>query len=231
MAPEQKAIFREKGCLFLSAALPRSEVQPIKHHVLDELRRRRIWSSGKTLAPSIKRIPAFQQIGKVSEQIRLDNLHARIVNARIVLAIASLAEAKLVPAHSQFLVSLPNQGNWTLQGLNWHTDISPSGHRRVPGIQAFVLLDDVMPHGGATLAIAGSHLLAEREGAGRKVRAILRERGDLEGELRKLDLSIIEMSGRAGDVYLMDMRVLHTPSINSARQLRIMATVRYLPAA
>jgi hypothetical protein len=35
------------------------------------------------------------------------------------------------------------------------------------------------------------------------------------------------MSGRAGDVYLMDMRLLHTPSINSTNKVRMMATVRY----
>jgi ectoine hydroxylase-related dioxygenase (phytanoyl-CoA dioxygenase family) len=34
------------------------------------------------------------------------------------------------------------------------------------------------------------------------------------------------MCGRAGDVFLMDMRVLHTPSVNATKQPRMMATTR-----
>jgi hypothetical protein len=35
------------------------------------------------------------------------------------------------------------------------------------------------------------------------------------------------MSGRAGDVFLMDMRALHTPSVNSTTHMRMMATCRF----
>jgi hypothetical protein len=41
-------------------------------------------------------------------------------------------------------------------------------------------------------------------------------------------IQIVELSGRAGDVYLMDLRVLHSPSINASRNIRMMATNRYL---
>jgi ectoine hydroxylase-related dioxygenase (phytanoyl-CoA dioxygenase family) len=182
------------------------------------------------LSASIKRAPAFQQITKLSGLIKQDNLHSKVINNDILSEMISLAETNLVSAHSQFLISLPHQGDWTLNGLNWHTDISPSGHRHIPGIQAFILIDDVKPRGGATLAIAGSHLLADQEEPNRRFREALRKKGDLESELRSHDLSIVEMSGHAGDVYLMDMRLLHTPSINSTSKVRIMATVRYLPA-
>lgn len=46
--------------------------------------------------------------------------------------------------------------------------------------------------------------------------------------LQALGVDVVEMSGRAGDVYLMDMRLLHTPSINATRQMRLMATTRCL---
>ena len=45
--------------------------------------------------------------------------------------------------------------------------------------------------------------------------------------LDEYGLSIIEMSGKAGDVYLMDMRLLHTPSINATKNIRMMATARF----
>jgi ectoine hydroxylase-related dioxygenase (phytanoyl-CoA dioxygenase family) len=196
---------------------------------LSELKRLKIWSSGKSLSAPIKSMPAFQQITKLSGLIRQDDLHSKVINKEILASISSLSETSLSPAQSQFLISLPNQGAWSIGGLRWHTDISASSHRGLTGIQAFILIDEVMPRGGATMAIAGSHLLAGQEEASRKIRDILRREGDLEGELGRHDLSIVEMFGHAGDVYLMDMRLLHTPSFNATSKVRIMATVRYLP--
>ena len=47
--------------------------------------------------------------------------------------------ARLAPEpDAQLLISLPNQGEWTLEGLNWHRDISSSKLGRFPGVQAFV---------------------------------------------------------------------------------------------
>lgn len=229
MTPDQKSSFCATGCLLVKRALTKNQTESIKQGVFDELKRLRIWASGKTLSASMKVMPAFQQIAKLSTLIRQDNLHAKLVSHDTFSIVASLSETRLIPAQSQLLVSLPNQGEWTLNGLNWHTDISPSGHRRVPGVQAFILIDDVLPRGGATLAMAGSHLLADREDLSRHLREVLRQKGDLVGELSKNNLSILEMSGQAGDVYLMDMRVLHTPSVNATKKLRIMATIRYLP--
>lgn len=230
MTPEQKLAFRERGYVLLSGALKKNQVEPIRRHVLDELKRLKIWSSGKTLSLALKRAPAFQQIAKLSHLIQQDKLDTRGINEDIVSAISSLAEARLVAQQSQLLISLPNQGAWTTNGLNWHTDISPASHDRVPGIQAFILIDDVQPRGGGTLALAGSHRLAGQE-ASRGVREVLRKQGALDNVLSSNDLSIVEMSGRAGDVYLMDMRLLHTPSINSTNKLRMLATVRYFAAA
>lgn len=221
----------DSGLLLLRQALAKKLVEPVRIQVLNELKRLKLWSAGKALPSPIRHVPAFQQVAKLSSLIRQEDLQARIIDKDTHAAIVSLGRTRLVPSQSQFLISLPKQGEWTLDGLNWHTDISAAGHRHVPGIQAFVLIDDVKPRGGATLALAVSHRLADQPGPYRRVREVLRGKGDLQGELRSHYLSIVEMSGHAGDVYLMDMRLLHTPSINASDRLRIMATVRYLPAA
>ncbi len=36
------------------------------------------------------------------------------------------------------------------------------------------------------------------------------------------------MTGTAGDVYLMDMRILHAPSVNATTRARLVVTGRYL---
>lgn len=131
-----------------------------------------------------------------------------------------LAGTRLVPEQrAQLLLSLPDQGAWTLEGLNWHRDITPDKLDQSPGIQAFVLIDDVSPNGGATLTLAGSHRIA-------RYRSVAHDTGrvmQVDGEA----LTVVEMSGRAGDTYLMDMRLIHTPSINATRRVRMMATMRY----
>jgi hypothetical protein len=231
LTPEQRLAFCERGYLLLQGALNKSQVEPIKAYVLNELNRLKVWSSGKVLSAPIKKLPAFQQINKLSGLIKQDNLHSKVISKDTLGVIHFLAGMSLFPAQSQFLISLPDQGDWTINGLNWHTDISPSGHYPIPGIQAFVLIDDVKPHGGATLAIAGSHLLVGHDKASREVREILRRSDDYESVLRSRNMSILEMSGRAGDVYLMNMGLLHTPSFNSTSRIRMMATVRYLPGA
>ena len=228
MTPDQKAFFRERGYLPLKGALTKKQLAPVRDYVLQELKRLKIWSSGKTLSASLKKAPAFQQVAKLSGMIKQNDLHTKVITKDTLSAIRSLTERNLSPAQNQFLISLPKQGDWSLNGLNWHTDISSDG-RRIPGIQAFVLIDDVRPHGGATLALTGSHLLAGQKEQNSRVRQMLRRQGDLESELRSLNLSIVEMSGQAGDIYLMDMRLLHTPSINATNKPRLMATVRYLP--
>ncbi|MGG6237803.1 phytanoyl-CoA dioxygenase family protein [Nodosilinea sp. AN01ver1] len=229
MTPEQKSSFQTKGYLRLKGALSKRQVRPIKEHILAELSRLKIWSSGKNLSASIKQMPAFQQIAKLSGLVNHHDLQSKVITPDTLALINSLANGKLAPAQSQLLISLPHQGDWTLNGLNWHTDIS-SHQQRIPGIQAFILIDDVNPHGGATLALAGSHLLSNRGESRRNIREVLRNGSDMEIELGRSNLSIVEMSGQAGDVYLMDMRLLHTPSINSSKTIRMMATVQYLLA-
>lgn len=88
-----------------------------------------------------------------------------------------------------------------------------------------MLIDDVERHGGATLILAGSHQRARAQQAERRLREALQGADD--SELRARNLSIVELSGKAGDVYLMDMRVLHTPSINATKRFRMVATVRF----
>lgn len=125
-------------------------------------------------------------------------------------------------------MSPPNQGTSTLENLNWHVDIAANPKGPLPGIQAFFLIDDVAPGGGATLALAGSHRV-DTQGmpTSSQLREVLKTPGDLRGNLHRLGIEIIEMSGRAGDVFLMDLRVLHTPSVNSTKNVRMMATTRF----
>ncbi|MES2627138.1 MAG: phytanoyl-CoA dioxygenase family protein [Pseudomonadota bacterium] len=229
MTPEQETSFHEHGYLYLRGALGKDVVQPVKAHVLSELKRLNIWSTGRTLSNRLKGVPVFQQIGKLGQLVHYPALKDRLVPRELHSLMRRLAGVNLATGQdAQLLISLPNQGDWTLEGLNWHRDISQSKQTLIPGIQIFVLLDDLSSHGGATLALAGSHRLKNQAEAKQCINEITRTGTGRSVEVDGIEISVLEMAGRAGDVYLMDMRVIHTPSINSTKNVRMMATTRYL---
>lgn len=192
----------------------------VRQKLLDELKR---VSEGKGMPASVRGLPVFQQIGKLSSLVRLPGLHESLVTRELLAEVARLAgRAPTMVQGVELLLSPPRQGASTLEGLNWHVDIAAKLQDRLPGIQAFFLIDDVAVGGGGTLALAGSHRL----GTSSDLRRILRTAENLECQLQEFAVSVLEMSGRAGDVFLMDMRLLHTPSVNSTKHVRMMATSR-----
>ncbi|GAB3023736.1 phytanoyl-CoA dioxygenase family protein [Bowmanella dokdonensis] len=227
VTPEQRKEFSEKGYIYIPGALAKSVVLPVRDHVLKELKRLNIWSTGRMLSQKLKGVPVFQQTGKLGQLISYRNLNERIISQELYSDMCLLADAPLHGQDGQLLISLPHPIAWTLEKLNWHRDISKSQLKGIPGGQAFVLLDNVAAKGGATLALAGSHRLESQHQAKQGVSKLISEGVNISVKVGDVELSILEMAGHSGDVYLMDMRVLHTPSINSTKNVRIMATARY----
>lgn len=230
MKPDQAEFFAAQGYLRLDAFHPKSRMEAIRRSVLDEMKR---LSARTGLTKSLRQLPFFQQIGKLSALVDVPGLHGALATPELIEFISRLGGQALTPSQgTQLLLSPPNQGDWTLNGLNWHVDVTADPPHRLAGIQAFFLIDDVAPHGGATLALAGSHRLdPSGPGSAFALRKLLRTSADLERDLHGSGVSIVEMSGRAGDICLMDMRLLHTPSINASKHPRMMATCRCFPRA
>lgn len=226
-SPQQNA-FRSEGMLHLPGFIPRPRLKAIKDSILAELLRLRIWSGSKSLGSALDRLPAFQQIARLSSQVKVSNLHDALCTPEVQAAVAALAGSQPVTAQGeQLLLSLARQGAWSLAQLNWHVDVaSRPDPDEVPGIQAFYLIDDVVPQGGATLALARSHRLAPQ--AAGALRSTLKSSGaDLAPALAASGTALVEMCGKAGDMFLMDMRTLHSPSVNASKHIRMMATTRF----
>ena len=225
MKPARADFFADQGYVRLEGFHPRKRMMAVRPKLLDELKR---VSEGKGMPASVRGLPVFQQIAKLSSLVRLPGLHESLVTRELLAEVTRLAgRAPNMVQDVELLLSPPRQGDWTLQGLSWHVDVAAKPPGRLPGIQAFFLLDDVASGGGGTLALAGSHRVDTRpDVSSSRLRRILRTAEDLERQLDDLGIGIVEMSGRAGDVFLMDMRLLHTPSINSTQQVLMMATSR-----
>lgn len=219
----------DSGYLRLEVFHSKRQTVDIRQKLLEEFKRLSSQRVGLGSPSSLQELPVFQQIGKLSALIKVPGLHEALSTPELIACITRLAgRPPSAIQDTQLLLSPPNQGTSTLENLNWHVDIAANPKGPLPGIQAFFLIDDVAPGGGATLALAGSHRV-DTQGmpTSSQLREVLKTPGDLRGNLHRLGIEIIEMSGRAGDVFLMDLRVLHTPSVNSTKNVRMMATTRF----
>ncbi len=150
----------------------------------------------------------------------------------------------------QLLVTFPDADSWAVPAKMWHLDIPRlANDDMLPGVQPFLFLDDVAPGGGGTLVVAGSHRLlvgtdrripsADVKGAlGARYEwfAALMDKGYADRDRflrpakveRDVSVQVVELTGKPGDVVLMDMRALHAPGPNASGQPRLMATARYI---
>jgi hypothetical protein len=150
--------FRDHGFLRLKGFHDAKRIAAIRQRVLDELDR---LSKARSLSNRLRGLPVFQQIGKLSTLVKVPGLNQALMTPELLDRVAQLGgRAPAAFQDTGLLLSPPNQGHWSLDGLNWHVDVAASARDRPPGIQAFFLIDRVAPRGGATLALAGSHHLA-----------------------------------------------------------------------
>jgi hypothetical protein len=145
------------------------------------------------------------------------------------------------------LLTLPATGSWTVPHQNWHQDIPRLPEAGPPGVQVFAMLDTVEPGGGGTLAVTGSHRLfndgvrINSSDLRKRLKrlpyfAALMSEGTADrmrfmraaGHVGDVELQVVEMTGEPGDVFFMDMRLLHTVAPNMRRIPRLMLTERYL---
>ncbi|MBX3018853.1 MAG: hypothetical protein KF767_13265 [Bdellovibrionaceae bacterium] len=235
----------ESGLVALRGFWPKKVVAPVREKVMSELERVKIRQNGKWVAGKLDAMPVFQRSGALSQMVSVGPEFKRLFDQELREVLNLAADGPLLPQTPtpQLLLSLPNKEAWHVPTMNWHLDLKVPHDFSSPGLQAFVLIDDLVPRGGATLAIAGSHRLHElaREGGAHH---ILRQHAQLSAlydarratelevgktyDVNGIPVAIQEMSGRAGDVFVMDLRVLHSPSLNASKNVRMMGTNRYL---
>ena len=164
-------------------------------------------------------------------------------------------EVEMSPPITQFLFTAPRSyvmnhdgrwnGEWEVPRSIWHLDIPRSRSIGPPGPEMFTFLNKVEPKGGGTLLLAGSHRLLNdvdylsSKGVKRKLKrhAYFREltgKGDgdrsrfLEeiGDIDNVPVKVVELTGDPGDVYFVDLRLLHSLGANTSDQPRMMIAQR-----
>jgi hypothetical protein len=257
LTPEQRDVFTRAGILRLDGLLSAEVVRSAREAVLRPLERLGLWKAGAWHLDALPRPQWPDTGLKTSQVIgnRHSELAALVEESALAAAVDALLEGHPYERpgpnrRPQVLFTLPNAQTWTVPS-GWHSDRPRLASGQSAGVQLFAFLDVVDARGGGSLAIAGSHHLLN-EGRhirpsefGRLLRAepffadllvadppadSLPHRADLlhrTGAVGNVQLQIVEMTGAPGDVWLMDLRVLHVGSPNAAERPRMMLTFRY----
>jgi ectoine hydroxylase-related dioxygenase (phytanoyl-CoA dioxygenase family) len=246
-------VFRERGLLRLDRFLPAEKVERARKEILDAMGQRGGWRDGDW---HLDELPESMRRGGVSslgKRLRRSPAFRDLVTPRLIDAFEALLDGQVVGpllGAPDLLLTWPNAARWAVPSSHWHLDMPRVPGDAIPGIQLFGFLAPVAPGGGGTLAVAGSHRLldiAERFPSREVTRLLRREPYfrdllskrfvDRERFIREPDrvgnveVQVIEMHGRPGDVILMDMRVLHAVAPNATRVPRLMFTLRFVRPA
>nr|WP_174506945.1 phytanoyl-CoA dioxygenase family protein [Acinetobacter sp. Marseille-Q1620] len=214
----------ENGIVKIPKFILKKELILIQSDLMSELKRLNIYANNKIVSKDFKKMAPFQQVVSLSKLIRKPQLLQKYVfvfNDILVGLFDSYFDFDIEP---QLLLTLPQQENWTLNDLKWHVD---SFSDLLNSLQFFLLIDDVESHGGGTLILKGSHILKKRYSLTQLNHFLSTKTLDEVFEIENKKFLLNELKGTAGDVYLMDMRVLHSPSINASNKIRMMATYRF----
>lgn len=238
--------FAVRGIFKRRNFLPAEKLAAARRVILQHLTQAGIWrndgwhfdtvepDAGMTLVKPLKRHPTLAEL---------------LSGEAPAAASALVGDCPVFPMspHPTLLFTLPNASTWTLPNKHWHLDMPRLPDAGVPGVQIFAFLETVETGGGGTLAVAGSHRLLN-DGvriSSSELRKRLRQEpyfaelmsnpaGDRLRFLREVghvgdvELQVMEMTGDAGDVYFMDLRMLHTVAPNARSTPRAMLTQRYL---
>lgn len=229
ITPHDKEIFQARGILCLKNFLPKERVRLAHKTTLKYL---------------------YTEEAKLTKRLPLCPEIANLLGEEVYHAVTDLLEGQETfrgVDHVQILFTPQNTENWTLPHKNWHIDFPLLPEGGIPGIQIFTFLERVIPTGGGTLVVAGSHRFVNesRRIRSQEVRQLLKREpyfddllsGRVENRHRFLqeptrvgdiEVQVVELHGDPGDVYFMDVRLLHTFAPNASPTPRIMLVQRYL---
>ena len=241
--------FRHRGVVRLSGLIPDELVAPARERLRQFLQRGGfcrdgVWIAGRDAAQTAGLVKRIRAHTKATPEF------AALGTARVQHAAECLMGGRSLVASTsrmQILFTPPDATEWEVPHKIWHVDVPRLGDLGCPGVQAFAFLDRVDPGGGGTVVAAGSHRFVNDVGRVRSkdvkkrlrradpwFETLLRPDGldrrrflDVATPCGDAELQVVELTGAPGDVWLTDLRVLHSLAPNTANRPRMMVTQRY----
>lgn len=247
---DQKREFEARGLVKLDGLIPDSWAAAARDLIHNVASAHDLYKSGEWKRSESRFSDAKSFRSAINALNHADHF-PKLVSDQVIDIAQNLLGKPVVPLApgQQILFTLPGGASWSVPNDVWHIDIPRLGKLGPPGVQMFTFLEDVEPRGGGTLVLSGSHRLMNTSRVLRSKelkrvlgkasyfrslfdhkRAPIRQLEETAGKVDGVDLQIVELTGRKGDVYFMDLRALHTPAPNCSKTARLMLTCR-LPRA
>lgn len=250
LTPEQIRTYEEDGVAHLPGAVARADAERMADALWSELGRKHAILRGHPDTWPTGRVFRIQAIAKAGA---FDAMASPLIRAAIdhVLGVDGWDEPS---HWGGTLATFPSKDkSWSVPHQSWHLDTRAQARvRHVRLARVFVLLADLLRRGGGTLFVAGSHRLIGRladaspSGGLRSADArealksvypwfaALSSKPDEEDRIQRLmneeakmggvQVRVGEMTGKAGDAFLMHPYMLHAASDNVRSAPRLMLT-------
>jgi hypothetical protein len=250
LSAAERDVFERRGLLHLPGLVPEAQVAALRERI-----RAYFDAHGlvpKEIPPGFALRPS--KTGRLVAELGFEEVWTPQV-PRLLDALLG-ARAWSVPrcAGQLLAVTYPQSGGeWRLPHQVWHLDyMAPGAARALPGTQVFLCIDRVAPRSGGTLVACGTHREVDAirlragpawEGRSADVRKRLRAespwfralcalRAGEDREARFMaqaddaGLQVVELTGDAGDVFVMHPWLIHAPSANCGERPRLVLTER-----
>lgn len=254
----QKERFRTRGLLRLPALLPTENAQRSREEIYRLFERLGFWKDGRwqqgssgAFSKLLKRLKKTDRGSFMTP--RVHDAMGELVGGAGLTPWSEKPELLFSRPGRQHRAAELVSGNTAPTShpaggpLPWHVDVPRLPQTGIVGIQMFTFLDTVEPGGGGTAAVAGSHRLLN-DGVAVSIKDVNRELGrepffrelfardrdecdglfETAGRVHGVDLEVVELVGEPGDVYLMNLQVLHSKNRNTRPMPRLMITQRFL---
>jgi ectoine hydroxylase-related dioxygenase (phytanoyl-CoA dioxygenase family) len=247
----QQESFAERGLIRMDRLIPDAKVAPVRELVLRVLEEEGFWRDGTWVGPATADWSLRTRLMRsLKDRTKRSAAYKDLVTEGLLEAVNLLVGGRAVRPMTnrpQVLFTPPNAASWTVPHKIWHLDVPRLGGVGLPGVQMFSFLNTVAPGTGGTLVVAGSHRLLNDGGriSSKDVKRRLRREAyfgellkpgegdrqrflDEPGRVGDVELQVVELHGEPGDVFLTDLRLLHTLAPNASRVPRLMVTQRFL---
>ena len=246
---DQKARLRDRGVLYLPGFLPGAAFRPVRERVERVMLDEGHFDGTDWIVPAER--PKWPNGGFAGKRIKKAKELRLLDTEDLRATIQDLLDGEdlfTFMDRPQPLFTLNNADEWFLPSTIWHVDLPWFAGCDEPGYQMFTFLAPVQPRCGGTLAVAGSHRVGNPSTGvlrSKRVKGVLKRYdtfADLLSAKSKnrerlletsetvdgVEVQVVEFTGEPGDVWLMDMRLLHTLAPNPSPAPRLMVTQRYV---
>lgn len=245
---DQKTTFAERGMIRVERFIAESTLAPARDLVYDTLSKAGLWHDDTWSTPADAKQLRMRM--KALKQRAKSNAFKHLLTPEVLNTARELVDGRAIRVmdpQTQLLFTPPDpSARWAVPHNIWHLDYARLGELGAPGVQMFAFIDTVLPGGGGTLLVAGSHRLLNDNGVlgSKEVKRRLkredyfrelmnphasdRDRFMSEpGHVDDVAVQVVELTGDPGDVFFTDLRLLHTLGPNTSHAPRIMVTQRF----